>query len=273
MAGWISPAAMRANVGTDALKVTLGSSATPGSARARSPLRCADPVAARSLRGRSVQLVSSYWMSPVNPFACSGTNDALHRLEDDPQSRRGADRALELCVAAPTHEPAKADSPEVLQRACASAARRLARRLRPAACRLGSPASAGRPPAPPRRRAPAAARPSARSDRRGRRPGPARAGRAPARRPPPAVRAWPPRAPRAPRRSAARPRVPNSSIDSQMCSCRFRPACITKMTWSTPGALVALDQVGDLRRRARSRRAAIRAPAAGSSRRAARRRR
>ena len=30
--------------------------------------------------------------------------------------------------------------------------------------------------------------------------------------------------------------MPNSSSDSQMCSCWFRPACDTKMTVSTPAA-------------------------------------
>ena len=40
--------------------------------------------------------------------------------------------------------------------------------------------------------------------------------------------------------------LPNSSIASQMCSWRFLPACMTKISSSTPARLVARDELADL---------------------------
>ena len=106
----------------------------PGAAVARPSVDPHDPLAVAVARRSAV--VSSYWISPLKPFAFSGTNARSMPLKIIAQAGPRADRALELRVAAPAHEGARTPTRRPPSGACAIAAPQTAaacaRRWRPA---------------------------------------------------------------------------------------------------------------------------------------------
>ena len=201
--------------------------------------------------------VSSYWTSPLKPFAFSGTNARSMPLNI--RRRPGPDRA---CARAGRRCACARRPRTPTRRPPSDAARR-----RPQALRLDAPPFAAAPFDSARRR------PRSPAPRRARRAGDHVAGvGAPGRRAPreralharPGARAWPPRAPRAPSAKCGRTSC-RTARATRRCAraCSARPAD-TKMTWSTPASLVALRSGRRPAPACRSRRAASRAPAARS---------